>query len=118
MTHYMARLFLPNLGRGMGTGLALAAEWLTHYYLCVASFHLQLYILLFLEKLSKKWVLLWGIIPRGGLSIKELSWQPVHSKGLQVAHSSPKKQAAVPLNARGLSDWASIEENSKVSSSP
>lgn len=59
-----------------------------------------------------------GIIPHGGLSIKELSWQPAHSRGLQVAHSSPEKQAAVPLNAGGLSDWAAIGESSKVRSSP
>lgn len=44
------------------------------------------------------------IIPHGGLSLKELPWQPAHSRGLQVAHSSPKKQTAVPLNAQG-SQW-------------
>ena len=63
MNPYMAQFCFVNLGRGVGTGLVLATEYLTHYYLCAVPIHLELYISLSLRKLSKKWVLLWELFP-------------------------------------------------------
>lgn len=47
----------PQFGERTGPVLALAAESLTRYDLCAAAFPLQLFILPFLEKLPKEWVL-------------------------------------------------------------
>lgn len=73
--------------------------WFVCSILSLAALHLA-----FSWKTTKGMGVAFRIIPHGGLSLKELPWQPAHSRGLQVSHSSPKKQTAVPLNAQ-RSQW-------------
>lgn len=119
MNHYMTQLYFPSLGRERAQALhwlqsrSHAMVWFVCSVLSLAALHLA-----FSWKTTKGMGVALRIIPHGGLSLKELPWQPAHSRGLQVAHSSPKKQTAVPLNAPGLSDWAMIGENSQGSSFP